>query len=182
MAAVRYKSYTDYGITSEEAKETIEYCRSGEFCQDEVLEKCANSTYPEIAGDLIKSIKSRMSYEKICAKSDIPMLKTDFYGYRRKCIALFVKERKRMETKIWESLTRISLEGLHVPMIVIYDHPDDFPEHVVARVYDMQIPTNAAVLYENLEKAREDVRAAGFMIQIPRDPKDVLSIIEIYMR
>lgn len=82
------------------------------------------------------------------------------------------------------SLTQFRYEHLLFPMITVYDHPEDFPQHYVARVWDGAVPcaTQDFVLYESLDKCRLDIVAAGFMLPLPRSPEDDLCIIASYIR
>jgi len=82
------------------------------------------------------------------------------------------------------TITQFTYSQLSLPMITVYDHPSDFPNHYVARIWDASIPeaTEDFVLYDSLDECRRDVVAAGFLIPIPRDPLDDVSIVVSYIK
>jgi hypothetical protein len=69
-------------------------------------------------------------------------------------------------------------------MWTIYDHPKDFPNHYVARLYqvDKQGPRASAtvVAAETLEALRRPLRNIG-LTRLPRDPSDDPVIIETWV-
>ncbi len=66
-----------------------------------------------------------------------------------------------------------------VPIICIYEHPSDYPDKFVARLYDLTHPTRYVVLTDTLEEARKAV--PGEMFCFPRDQKDDPVIVESYL-
>lgn len=85
----RETSYSDYGFSKEEVKELKEYCKSSQFKEHEKLMECALKSNKSIASELYYSIVRGISYEELMKIKNIPLPKTDFYGYQRKCLALF---------------------------------------------------------------------------------------------
>ena len=85
----RETSYEDYGFDINEAKRLKEYCRSPHFSDHKTLMDSAISANPCIASDLYYSITSGVSYEDLIKIKYIPLPKTDFYGYQRRCLATF---------------------------------------------------------------------------------------------
>ena len=83
-----------------------------------------------------------------------------------------------------KTLTQFNYDELFFPMITVYDHPIDYPNHYVARVWDSSVPleTTYFVLYDSLEECRRDIEKAGFLIPIPRSPQDDLCIVESHIR
>lgn len=96
----RTKSYPDYGLTNEEAKALLEYCRSSSFQHKDILRSSAIKSNPDISSSLYQSIVNGLSYEKLCGHKWIPLPKVDFYGYRRKTLAIFMEELKKNGDKI----------------------------------------------------------------------------------
>ena len=88
----REKGYADYGISIDEAKRLKEYCSSAQFAEHGMLMECAISSNQSIAPELYFSIVKSVSYDELIKIKHIFLPKTDFYGYQRKCLALF-KER-----------------------------------------------------------------------------------------
>lgn len=82
-------SYSDYGFSKEEVKELKEYCKSSQFEEHDKLLQSAITSNKSIASELYYSIVSGISYEELIKIKNIPLPKTDFYGYQRKCLAIF---------------------------------------------------------------------------------------------
>lgn len=55
---------------------------------------------------------------------------------------------------ILKSFTNVDFSEIKAAMIVIYDHPKDYPNSYVARIWDMDKPTNVVVANENLDMLR----------------------------
>lgn len=66
------------------------------------------------------------------------------------------------------SFRQADFSNMSLPMITIYDHPLDYPNTYVARVWEAKIltPTNVVVCKKNLEELRKDIQAAGFTVRI----------------
>ena len=84
-------------------------------------------------------------------------------------------------SKEMESLTKVDFSDMRFPIAVLYDRPVDYPDSIVARVFEMDNPTNIFVRYETVEDARNDALKAGFRNLIPKDEKDPPYIIESYI-
>ena len=85
----RETSYADYGFDINEAKRLKEYCRRSEFADHKLLMDSAISANACIAVDLYFSIAGGVSYEDLIKIKYIPLPKSDFYGYQRKCLDIF---------------------------------------------------------------------------------------------
>ena len=83
-----------------------------------------------------------------------------------------------------DSLTQVDMSGIKMPMAVIYDSPKDFPELKLCRIWEGAgcHPTNTAIYRNTIEKLREDIKAAGFSILIPRSEGDDPVIVETWMK
>ena len=94
----REKGYKDYGLTQEEVKKILEWCKKPSFEENVLLLECAKKAHEYIFNDIYFSLVKGLSYEKIDHKTYQACYKGDFYGYRRKTLALFrdaLIERKR---------------------------------------------------------------------------------------
>lgn len=89
IMSVRDKSYYDYGISDDEVKEMFSICQDKKFSQKHELMLCAEESNKQLAIFLFASIVNGESYERILSYAWIPICKNDFYGYRRKTLALF---------------------------------------------------------------------------------------------
>lgn len=86
--------------------------------------------------------------------------------------------------KIVDNLTQVDYSELMVPGIIVYDHPTDVPDKMVARVWDLarQRPTNVELRRDSLEEIRQEIMAAGrFAACFPAAPEDVPCIVETWM-
>ncbi len=66
-----------------------------------------------------------------------------------------------------------------IPIICIYDHPTDYPEVYVARVWDATRPTHIMATATTLEALREKIPSQ--MIKIDRTEKDDPCIVEVWI-
>ena len=55
-----------------------------------------------------------------------------------------------------ESVKEIDFSGLKVPFIAVYQHPEDFPEKCVARIYELDKPTDTLMIKDTLEEIETD--------------------------
>lgn len=85
------------------------------------------------------------------------------------------------ETIFVDSLKNVDFSEMKFPIVVLYDHPADFPGDYIARVYDIRngkvIPTNVAIRHKDLRELKEDVFCSGFQTFIPRSEEDARCII-----
>lgn len=86
---IRNAGYSNYGISNEEAISLKEFCKAPQFCEHELLIDCAKKANEQIASELYYSLVRGIGYDDLSKIRYIPLPKTDFYGYRRKCLALF---------------------------------------------------------------------------------------------
>lgn len=102
----RQKNYKNYGFAEGEKKgekessKLKEYCKNPDFDEHINLMHAAISANSSLAADLYYSIVNSLSYEDISRVKYIPISKTDFYAYQRKCMYIF-RDLLRMHGK-WE--------------------------------------------------------------------------------
>lgn len=65
-------------------------------------------------------------------------------------------------------------------MWVVYEHPTDFPEHYVARLWEGETPTTTHIIERDLEKLRERLFRMG-MVKLDRMPGDVPVVLETWL-
>lgn len=77
---------------------------------------------------------------------------------------------------IVDSVRQLDLSDLRFPIIVLYDRPSDYPNCFVARVHDVDRPTNTVVLSDNVTKLMKDLYDAGMQFIPPsgRDPGHII--------
>ncbi len=88
----------------------------------------------------------------------------------------------RKATVLVDDLARaldVLADNIAMPAFIIYDHPQDFPECFVIRLWDLRRgPTNIAMRAATLERARAAIPPG--MISLPRSDQDKPSVVEIW--
>lgn len=89
-----------------------------------------------------------------------------------------------MSTIFAKTLKDVDLSDIKIPMAVIYDHPKDFPDVYLCRIWEGAgcHPTNKALQKSSPEKLREDILAAGFTARFPREEGDDKVILETWIK
>ena len=86
---VRDTSFETYGFAPGEEKDLIERAKRAPYKEKQLLFVIANDVQPAIADDLYYSLVSGLSYDRLTGCKEIDYTKNDFYGYRRKCLAIY---------------------------------------------------------------------------------------------
>ena len=84
--STRDKYMKDYGISHEDGKKIVEYCRTATGYEQHLILQAAQEVYPEIAPYLFFSLTTGIGYDRM---GNIPMQRKDFQGYRRKTIETY---------------------------------------------------------------------------------------------
>lgn len=74
--------------------------------------------------------------------------------------------------------SQVDVSLMKMPFIVIYDHPKDYSESYVARLFDVNKPTNIVIISEDLEALRKKVPEG--MVKFNREKEDDEKILESY--
>lgn len=90
------------------------------------------------------------------------------------------EEGRKMDKRV-DSIKEVNLNDYEMPMIVVYDHPKDYPDNYVARVFDVGNPTNAVIVKDDVDEIQQDIRENTDMIFFPRDAKDAPHIVGVWM-
>lgn len=86
-----------------------------------------------------------------------------------------------MQEKRVRSMHEVDFSGLKAPFIAVYKHPEDFPNECVARIYEMDKPTDTLMVKDTLEEIEADIKKYASMTFIPRAVEDVLSLVGTWM-
>ena len=86
-----------------------------------------------------------------------------------------------MQEKRVESIREVDFSGLKVPFVAVYNHPDDFPDKYVARIYELDKATDTIMVKETLEEITTDLKEHTAMTFIPRGAADVPSLVGVWM-
>lgn len=72
-----------------------------------------------------------------------------------------------------------SAKQARIPLICIYDHPTDYPDKFIARLWDCSAPTNIIATADTLEELRAKI--PDCMVKLDRHPKDDPCIVEVWI-
>lgn len=86
-----------------------------------------------------------------------------------------------MQEKRVQSIQEVDFSTLKMPMLAVYKSPDDFPGYYVARVYDMEKPTDTVMVKRSLAEIEMDIRKHTGMAFLPRTKEDVASLVGVWM-
>lgn len=93
----------------------------------------------------------------------------------------FVDKLKERTIEV-ETLMNVDISSLKMVIIAVYEHPDDYPDKCVARIYDIDRPTNIVILKDNIMELQQDIRKAfPDKHPFPRGSEDVKCLIEAWI-
>jgi len=72
-----------------------------------------------------------------------------------------------------------SAKQARIPLIFVYDHPTDYPDKFIARLWDCSAPTNIIATADTLEELREKIPST--MVKLNRDSQDDPCIVEVWI-
>lgn len=84
--SVRDTFLKDYGISIEDGKKIVDYCKNASGYDQQLILQAAQEVYPEIAPYLFLNLTTGIGYDRM---GNIPMQRKDFQGYRRKTIETY---------------------------------------------------------------------------------------------
>lgn len=86
-----------------------------------------------------------------------------------------------MQEKRIGSIQEVDSSGLKVPFIAVYKSPEDFPGQCVARIYELDRPTDTVMVKRTLAELQEDIREHTGKTFIPRENEDVPSLVGVWI-
>ena len=86
-----------------------------------------------------------------------------------------------MHDKKVQSVQEIDFSDLVLPMIAVYKNPEDYPNDCVARVFDLERPTNIVIIKKTVREIKEDIEQHMGMVFLNREVADVLSLVGVYL-
>lgn len=87
-----------------------------------------------------------------------------------------------MKTKEVKSFTEVDISELQQPIICVYQHPEDYPDKCVARIFDGTKPTNIAITRNTVDELREDIKKRfPAMLPFARCIEDPKAIVESWI-
>ena len=76
--------------------------------------------------------------------------------------------------------SQMIMQNSRLPIWVIYDRPDDYPNHYLVRKFYGNMPTDEMYGAQDLEELRAMLTRAG-LVRFPRDATDDPKIVETWM-
>lgn len=76
------------------------------------------------------------------------------------------------------NFNEVDISLMKMPFIVIYDYPKDYSESYVARLFDVNQPTNIVIVSKDLETLRKKIPKG--MVKFNREKEDDEKILESY--
>jgi hypothetical protein len=81
--------------------------------------------------------------------------------------------------RLVSSFSEINLKDYKMPIICIFSSPTDYPEMYVARVFDVDKPTNNILMRTNLEAIRSEIPNGFSLVQ--RSSSDDPKVVETWI-
>lgn len=79
------------------------------------------------------------------------------------------------------TFAEVEIREISNPVIVIYSNPSDYPGRFVARVWDLDKPTEILMVKKDIHEIREDIKSnIPTMVRLPRAKNDDLCIVETW--
>lgn len=85
------------------------------------------------------------------------------------------------EDKRVGSIKETDLSDLRFPVIAVYRNPEDYKGKCVARIFDINKPTDTVMVKDTLEEIHEDIRKNTHMAYIVREPDDLPSLEGVWI-
>lgn len=83
--------------------------------------------------------------------------------------------------KIANSMKEIDLSELKLPTIAIFNHPLDYPDKAVARIFDIDKPMDTVIVKYTLEELQRDIKENTNMVFMTREVEDVESLVGVWI-
>lgn len=89
---------------------------------------------------------------------------------------------KLYKDKEVKSFAEVDISDLKMPVIAVYCRPEDYPENCVARIFDIDKPSNIILIKDDIATIRTDIRNAyPQLFPFPPGTGDVPSLVEAWI-
>ena len=82
--------------------------------------------------------------------------------------------------KIVNNVKEMDFGGMRLPIIAVYDSPEDFPGRAVARLYDVDRPTETIMVRTTAREIHKEIRENTGMVFFQRGAEDVRSLVGVW--
>lgn len=84
--------------------------------------------------------------------------------------------------KLVTTFGQVDFSDIKVPVIAIYNNPSDYRGYFVARIWDLNVPTDTLMLKKDVESIRQDIRKhLPDLVRLPRKKCDDKCLIETWL-
>ena len=80
-----------------------------------------------------------------------------------------------------QSFKDVDFSSVSVPFIALFKGPDDYPGKYVARLFDLDKPTNIVMIRGTLEEIKEDIKMNTNLVFVEIGTEDVKSLLGVWM-
>lgn len=78
----------------------------------------------------------------------------------------------RKTDKQVNSIRDVDFRGMRLPVIAIYEKPAEYPDKIVARVFDVDKPTDTVMVKDTFREVQQDIARNTNKHFLLRDAKD----------
>lgn len=82
---------------------------------------------------------------------------------------------------IVDTIQQVDLSDIKVPIVAIYEKPEDYPDSCVARIFDGEKATNTIMIASCIWILKYDIERHTNLVFLERNEKDVKSLIGTYI-
>lgn len=79
--------------------------------------------------------------------------------------------------KIVRSIKEVDMSDIYIPVIAVYENQEDYPGMCVARIFDMNRPTDTVIVRKTVKEINRDIKRHKGMIKVARTKNDVPSLV-----
>ena len=86
----------------------------------------------------------------------------------------------KVKDKIVGRIEQKDIDACMIPLIALYDHPNDYPGYIVARLWDVSTPTNLVMVRRTEEEMHSAISKLEDAVYMKRQRNDDPVIIGVY--
>lgn len=79
--------------------------------------------------------------------------------------------------KIVSTIQQIDIRNMKLPIIAVFEHPEDYPDKCVGRIFEVDQPTEYVVIKDSIQELQYDIGKHFVGVFLTRAQKDVPSLV-----
>ena len=79
--------------------------------------------------------------------------------------------------RIVSTIQQIDIRNMKLPIIAVFEHPEDYPDKYVGRIFEIDQPTEYVVIKDSLQELQDDIGKHFVGVFLTRAKKDVPSMV-----